>query len=87
MNYERDNDDVQEVLDSHDQELTIDEHIEIETDIEKLESLDPIQPEDRMMVGNLTEGDSSVEKGLRTLENIDSKEERIFSTKQGIKYY
>lgn len=33
----------------------------------------------------LTEDLSSNEKGLRVLENIDSNEQRIFSTKQGIK--
>ncbi|GFY02931.1 tigger transposable element-derived protein 1 [Trichonephila clavipes] len=57
-------DDIQELLDSHNQELTIDEPIEMyeeEQDIEKLESLDPVQSKDRMTVGNLT-------KGLRKLK-------------------
>ena len=80
--------DIQELLDSHNQELTIDELIEMneqEQDIEELDFLGPVQSEDRMTVGNLTEGLSSIEKGLQILENIDSNEERIFSTKHKIK--
>ncbi|GFU59771.1 hypothetical protein TNCV_4467661 [Trichonephila clavipes] len=44
-------DDVQELLDFHNQELTIDELIEMheqEQDMEELESLDPVQSEDRI---------------------------------------
>ncbi|GFS68667.1 hypothetical protein TNCV_1958881 [Trichonephila clavipes] len=44
-------DDVQELLDSHNQDLTIVELIEMqEQDIKKLQSLDPSQSKDRMMV-------------------------------------
>ncbi|GFU05425.1 hypothetical protein TNCV_3290781 [Trichonephila clavipes] len=46
INLEVDSDDVQEVLDFHNQEQTFDESIamhEQEEDIEKLESLDPVQ--------------------------------------------
>ncbi|GFW82425.1 nose resistant to fluoxetine protein 6 [Trichonephila clavipes] len=51
-NLEVDSDDAQELLDSHNQELTIDELIEMhEQDIQELESLDPVQSEDRMTVG------------------------------------
>ncbi|GFW75180.1 DUF4817 domain-containing protein [Trichonephila clavipes] len=42
-------DDVQELLDTHNQELTMDELIEMheqEQDIEELESLDPVQSEE-----------------------------------------
>ncbi|GFV57226.1 hypothetical protein TNCV_346521 [Trichonephila clavipes] len=54
-----------ELLDSHNEELTIDELIKIdeqERDTEELQSLDPIQQEDRKTVGNLTEGLSLIEK-------------------------
>ncbi|GFT12763.1 hypothetical protein TNCV_5095101 [Trichonephila clavipes] len=57
---------------------------EQEQDNEQLESLDPLQSEDRLTVGNLTEGLSSIEKGLQILENVGSNEEHIFSTKRGI---
>ncbi|GFV08943.1 hypothetical protein TNCV_3821861 [Trichonephila clavipes] len=57
--------DVQELLDSHNQELIKDELIETqEQDIEELESLAPVQSEDRMTVENLTEGLGLIEKGL-----------------------
>ncbi|GFY31433.1 hypothetical protein TNCV_4989921 [Trichonephila clavipes] len=48
INLNADEDEVQEPLDSHNQELTIDELIEMheqEQDIDKLESLDPVQLE------------------------------------------
>ncbi|GFU11956.1 hypothetical protein TNCV_3265561 [Trichonephila clavipes] len=56
MNLEMDCDDVQELLDSHYQELTINELIEMheqEQDVVELESLDPVQSEDRMRVGGV----------------------------------
>ncbi|GFT87734.1 uncharacterized protein TNCV_4000871 [Trichonephila clavipes] len=57
INLQVDSDDVQKLLDSHNQKLTIDEFIEMqEQDIEELESLDPVHSEDRMTIGNLTEG-------------------------------
>ncbi|GFV45447.1 hypothetical protein TNCV_299471 [Trichonephila clavipes] len=45
-------DDVQELLDSHNQEMAIEEH----------EALDPVQSEDQMTVENLTEGFSLIEQ-------------------------
>ncbi|GFV50380.1 tigger transposable element-derived protein 1 [Trichonephila clavipes] len=85
-NLEVDSDDVQELLDSHNQELTMDELIEMhEQDIKEHESKDPAQSEDRMAVGNLTEGLSLIVKGLNILENTDSNEKHIFSTKLGTK--
>ncbi|GFS83893.1 hypothetical protein TNCV_2363311 [Trichonephila clavipes] len=53
INLEKDRD-IQELLDSHNQELTIDDLIERQ-DIEELESLDPIQSKDQMTDENLTE--------------------------------
>ncbi|GFU14488.1 hypothetical protein TNCV_3251231 [Trichonephila clavipes] len=48
---EVDNDDVRKLLDPHNQELTMDELIEMqEQGIEELESLDPVQSQDQMMV-------------------------------------
>ncbi|GBP58675.1 Tigger transposable element-derived protein 1 [Eumeta japonica] len=88
INLEVDSDDVQELLDSHNEELTIDELItmrEQEEEIDNHDSLDPVQLEDQMTLGNLTEALSSIEKGLTILESIDSNEERIFVTKYGIK--
>ncbi|GFW79332.1 uncharacterized protein TNCV_2477391 [Trichonephila clavipes] len=58
---------VEELLDSHNLELTIDELIEIhekEQDIAELESVDPVQSEDRVTVGTLTENLSLIEKEL-----------------------
>ncbi|GFV47340.1 hypothetical protein TNCV_4829961 [Trichonephila clavipes] len=81
INSEVDRDDIQELRDSHNQELAVDELIEMhkqEQDIEELESLDPFQSEDRITVGNLTEELSLIEKGLQILENIHSNEERFF---------
>ncbi|GFW74027.1 hypothetical protein TNCV_545511 [Trichonephila clavipes] len=64
INFEVDSDDVRELLDSYNQELAIDELIEMhEQDIEELESLDPVQSEDRMTFGNLTEGFNLIEIG------------------------
>ncbi|GFW46468.1 hypothetical protein TNCV_4811561 [Trichonephila clavipes] len=59
INSEVDSDGVQELLDSHNQDLSMDELIEMyeqRLGIEELESLNPVQSEDRVMVGNLTEG-------------------------------
>ncbi|GFX84522.1 hypothetical protein TNCV_560371 [Trichonephila clavipes] len=78
---EVDSGDVQKLVDSHNQELTIDELIE-QQDQGIEESLDPIKSEDRMVVGNLTEGPNLKEKGLQMLENTDFNEERLFSRKQ-----
>ncbi|GFX08317.1 hypothetical protein TNCV_3268061 [Trichonephila clavipes] len=58
INLEAGSDDVQKLLSSHNQELTMDELIEMheqEQDIEELEFLEPFQAEDRMTIGNLTE--------------------------------
>ncbi|CAH2016354.1 unnamed protein product [Acanthoscelides obtectus] len=88
LNLEVDNDDVQELLDSHNQELTIDEVIEMrkyEQDIEQTDSLDPVESVNQMTIANLTEGLNSIEKGLQILEKIDSNEERVSTTKRGIK--
>ncbi|GFW99182.1 hypothetical protein TNCV_3009501 [Trichonephila clavipes] len=81
INFEKDSHGVQRLLDSHKQELTVDELIvlhEQEKDIEELESLDPVQSDDRLTVDNLMEGLRLIEKGLQIFENIDSNEERIF---------
>ncbi|GFT01654.1 hypothetical protein TNCV_4204861 [Trichonephila clavipes] len=51
------NDDVQELLYSHNQEQTIDKLIKMHEqvqDIEELEYLDPVQSENHMTVGNFT---------------------------------
>ncbi|GFW45912.1 unconventional myosin-XV [Trichonephila clavipes] len=67
-----------ELLDSQNQESTMDELIELhgqEQDIEKLESLDIVQAKDGMTVGNLAEGLSLIEKGFQILENTFSMEE------------
>ncbi|GFU90045.1 uncharacterized protein TNCV_2439321 [Trichonephila clavipes] len=53
-------DDAQKLLDSRNQELIINEQ---EQDIEVLKSLDSVQLENRMTVGNLTDGLSLIEKG------------------------
>ncbi|GFV87564.1 tigger transposable element-derived protein 1 [Trichonephila clavipes] len=88
IHLEVDSDDVQELLDSFNQELTMDELIEVhekEQDIEEHEFLDSIQSEDRMVVGFLTEAFSLIEKELQILENTFSNEKRIFSNKTGNK--
>ncbi|GFV33153.1 uncharacterized protein TNCV_2768711 [Trichonephila clavipes] len=56
---------IQELLDSCNQKLTINKPIEMheqERDIEELKVLDPVQAEDRITVGNLTECLSLIEK-------------------------
>ncbi|GFY25199.1 hypothetical protein TNCV_2483201 [Trichonephila clavipes] len=56
INLEADSDDVQELLDFHNQELTMDELIhmhEQQQNIEEFESLNPVQPEDQIKVGHL----------------------------------
>jgi hypothetical protein len=40
-----------------------------------------------MAIANLTEGLSSIEKGLKISENIESNEERVIATKQEIQIY
>ncbi|GFW46328.1 uncharacterized protein TNCV_1388301 [Trichonephila clavipes] len=55
IHLEVESDDVQELLDSHNHELTIDELIEIheqEQDIEELECLNPVQSEDIMTLSS-----------------------------------
>ncbi|GFW84346.1 hypothetical protein TNCV_1132151 [Trichonephila clavipes] len=67
INVEGDRDDIQELLDSHYQALTIDELIEMheqEQHIEELESFDTIQSEGQMTVGNSTDGLNLIEKGF-----------------------
>ncbi|GFU01889.1 hypothetical protein TNCV_1523851 [Trichonephila clavipes] len=63
-----DSDTVQEMLGSHNQELIIDELLEMheqEQDIEELESLDPVQSEDRMTVGILIDGSIKLKEGYK----------------------
>ncbi|GBP34031.1 hypothetical protein EVAR_94043_1 [Eumeta japonica] len=65
INLEVDSDDVQELLDSYNQKFTIDELIKMheqEDNTENLDSLDPVQLENQITVGNLTEDLSSIEK-------------------------
>ncbi|GFX93668.1 hypothetical protein TNCV_1588451 [Trichonephila clavipes] len=80
INSEVDSDDVQELLDSHYQELTMDKLIEMhEQDIEEFKLLDPIESEDRMKVGNWTEGTSLIEKRvIQILENINYEKRAYF---------
>lgn len=88
LNLEVNYDDVQELLDSHNQELTIDELLEMrenEQDIEQNNSLNPDEPENQMTIANLTESLRSIENGLQILESIDDNEQRISKTKQEIK--
>ncbi|GFV71897.1 hypothetical protein TNCV_2458321 [Trichonephila clavipes] len=75
INLEVNSDGVQELLDSHNEELTMDELIEMhekEEDIEEFDSLDPVQSEVRMTVENLTESLSLIENELNFLENTYS---------------
>ncbi|GFT92780.1 uncharacterized protein TNCV_739671 [Trichonephila clavipes] len=69
INLEVDSDDIQELLDSHNQKLTVDELIEMhkeeQKDTEKLESLDLVQSEDQTSVRTLTESLSLIGKELR----------------------
>ncbi|GFW16859.1 hypothetical protein TNCV_2759871 [Trichonephila clavipes] len=54
INLKVDSDDVQELLDCHNQERTIDELIEMHLQDNEEVSLDPVQLEDRMTAVNLT---------------------------------
>ncbi|KAL3290074.1 hypothetical protein HHI36_023443 [Cryptolaemus montrouzieri] len=58
---------------------------EHEQDIEQTDSLDPVESEIQMTTANLTEGLHLIEKMLLILEKIDSNEERVSTTKRGIK--
>ncbi|GFW24989.1 hypothetical protein TNCV_3154921 [Trichonephila clavipes] len=75
MNLEVHSDDIQELLDSHNQVPIVDKLIEMyvqEQDIE--ESLDPFQLEDRMTVGKLREVTKTRRHGttpLRVKEDIE----------------
>ncbi|GFU16094.1 tigger transposable element-derived protein 1 [Trichonephila clavipes] len=74
INLEVDSNDIQELFESLNQELTINELIEMheqEHEIEELESLDPVQSEDRMKVGNLIKGLSLIEKLITRLLATD----------------
>ncbi|GFV23507.1 hypothetical protein TNCV_4782181 [Trichonephila clavipes] len=67
LNLEVESDGVRELLDSHHRELTTEELVEKNIDYE---SLDAVQSEDRMMVGNWTEGvDLGVEQELHAHTN------------------
>ncbi|GFX33540.1 tigger transposable element-derived protein 1 [Trichonephila clavipes] len=86
INSEMDSDDVQELLDSHDQELTMDELIEMyeqKQAIEGLVSLHPVHSEDGITVENLTESLNLIEKWLQILENTYSNVERLGSSEYG----
>ncbi|GFY01203.1 tigger transposable element-derived protein 1 [Trichonephila clavipes] len=75
-----DSDVVQELEDSHNEELTTDELIEmheLEQDIEELGSLNPVQLEDRMTFGNWTEDLSLIEKGSN-FKKINTPTKRVF---------
>ncbi|GFW69684.1 hypothetical protein TNCV_1883281 [Trichonephila clavipes] len=65
--------DLQELLDSRNQNLTIDEIVkrhEQEQDVEELEYLDPVQTEDRMTVGSFDAKDSP-RTGRTVVENLN----------------
>ncbi|GFV38470.1 hypothetical protein TNCV_4393511 [Trichonephila clavipes] len=62
INLEVDNDDAQKLLDSHKQELTINELLEMHEQQQGIEDSSRIQSEDRMTVGNLTEDLSLIKK-------------------------
>ncbi|GFU34786.1 hypothetical protein TNCV_2319821 [Trichonephila clavipes] len=84
INLEAVSDDVQELLDAHNQEPTIDNLIEMhEQDIEELESLDPVQSEDRMTVGNLTGSLDLVEK-VANFRKYEFQRRAYFLNKTGI---
>ncbi|GFU21923.1 hypothetical protein TNCV_3283931 [Trichonephila clavipes] len=87
LHLEVDSVEVQELLDSHNHELTVDELIEMHEQEQDIEELDPVQSEDRMAVGNVTEGSVKLKKGLQILENTVSNDGHIFSTKQGITFF
>ncbi|GFV39937.1 tigger transposable element-derived protein 1 [Trichonephila clavipes] len=77
INLEVNSGDFQELLDSHNQDLTINELVEMHEQEQGLESLDPVQSEDQMTVESLTERISLIKKGLQILENIRSNDEHI----------
>ncbi|GFT79396.1 tigger transposable element-derived protein 1 [Trichonephila clavipes] len=78
INLEVKSDDVQELLDLRNQ-MTIDELLEVHE--QDILSSNPVQSEDRMTVGNLTEGLNLIEKGLQSLENIGLQRKAYFFNK------
>ncbi|GFV55184.1 hypothetical protein TNCV_1382051 [Trichonephila clavipes] len=71
INLEVDSDDVQKLLDSHNQELAMDELIEMHE--QDIESLDPVQSEDRIMAPNMEMGSGislQMRNGIRKWEIV-----------------
>ncbi|GFU75873.1 hypothetical protein TNCV_1653311 [Trichonephila clavipes] len=66
-------------MDSHNKELTMDELVEMHE--QELESLDPVQSEYRMTVGNSTRGLSVVEKGRGRVPHLANANWHLLSNK------
>lgn len=78
--------DVDELLDSHNKELTIEDLIEMQeqSSYEELDVHDPLQQETTMTAENLMQALTHIKTGLQILQNIDINEQRATSTKVGV---
>ncbi|GFW43161.1 uncharacterized protein TNCV_1349251 [Trichonephila clavipes] len=96
MNLEVNRDDVHELLDSHYQDPTIDELIEIhEQDIEELQSLDTVQSEDQLTISSYLDSDENIssnesdgeesEESADTIDNISVNPD-IYVARDGTKW-
>lgn len=79
--------DITELLESHNQELTVDELIEIQEEnaVEESEESESVPAAEQMTIAKLIEGLDFIEHGMRILEDMDCNEERVSTTIQGIK--
>lgn len=86
LGLEVDAEDFMELLDSHNEELALDDIIEIhnQNTVEVAEEAG-LEWISTMTVGKLTEGLELIEAGLKVLEEIDSNEDRAATARQGIK--
>ncbi|GFV29757.1 hypothetical protein TNCV_1925821 [Trichonephila clavipes] len=82
INIEVDSDDVQELMDSHNQEVTMDELVEMhepEQDINELEPhLDSVQIEDRITFRKLTEGYNKDSKSVTNFKKMRTPKKSVF---------
>jgi hypothetical protein len=78
--------DVFELLNSHDKEHTLDSLVEIrkQSDLEEAEEPEPETKERTMTISKRTEGLGLTEAGIKTFEDIDSKEQPAATIRQGI---
>ncbi|KAJ8942380.1 hypothetical protein NQ318_011727 [Aromia moschata] len=85
LNLEVDSEDVDELLKSHDEELTLDDLIDMrQQNAMEDEDSEPVAQEKQMPIAKLTESLDFIESGIQILEEIDSNEEHVMTARQNI---